>query len=92
MNLDDLTKEQRTYVFGLQRLEDAFRDIDYDPSNSEMKHVDCNKYGFEQIKNYILTGIHVIWPFKIIKIEDELIRISYKNVPILIWFNIKGAY
>lgn len=93
MNLNYLTKEQRTYMFGLQRLEDAFKIIDCGEVRIlNCEFVDCNMDGFQQVKDYILNGVHAIWDFKIDKIQDEHIKIIYKNVPIHINFNIKGAY
>lgn len=93
MNLGDLTKEERTYMFGLQRLEDAFKNVDCGNGRIlNCEFVNCNKDGFEQVKDYVLNGVHAIWPFKIEKIEDEHIKIIYKDTPIHIYFNIRGAY
>lgn len=92
MNLSDLTKEQRTYMFGLQRLEDAFKAIDGGERVLNCEFVDCNKEGFTQVLEYVLTGIHAIWPFTIEAVAEENIKILYKGTPIFINFSIKGAY
>lgn len=79
-------------MFGLQRLEDAFKTVDSGYSIMDSEHVSCNKDGFKQVKDYIINGVHAIWNFKIEEIEDEHIKIRYKNIPIHIYFNIRGAY
>lgn len=92
MNLGDLTKEERTYMFGLQRLEDAFRMIDSRQSILNSQSVNCNKDGFDQVKDYVLNGVHIIWPFKIEEMKEEYIKIRYNDTPIHIYFNIRGTY
>lgn len=92
MKLDDLSKSVRTYMFGLQRLEDAFRNIDNGERILNCEFVDCNKDGFEQVKEYVLHPVHAIWPFKIEKIEEEHIKLIYKDTDIHIRLNIRGAY
>lgn len=93
MNISEITISERIYYFGLQRLEDAFRTID---SGCELVNkilfVDCNKEGYKQVEDYILNGVHAIWKFEIITINEDSIRISYMNIPICISYSIKGSY